>query len=127
MIIDLKPICLLKPLKFQRLFLFIIKEKYMTEEQVSPLYKTMKIFDFQNMNEDVQNAFLKDCRESQNCDRYVEWIIGNSIGDAIDEDDFDPNADWLLNRKIVDAWLIENGAQAAKDDRSEGDTVLIER
>jgi len=87
-----------------------------------PIYKTMKVFDSQwdpGMPKDVKKAFFDHFRDTgTGNDVYVTWAIQDEVFK-------DENSEWALNKKKVDDWLIANGADAAKDDKSEGETVLI--
>jgi hypothetical protein len=74
-------------------------------------YKTMKVFDCQwnpGMPQDVQDAFFSfyECGN----DVYVSWTIEK----IPNEDDVK-----FAKEKMVNTWLIENGA-------CEGETVLIQ-
>lgn len=83
-----------------------------------PIYQTMKVFDCQwdpGMPDDVKKAFFSFC-ECGN-DVYVSWTVETS-GTNDSGDDY--NAD----HKLVDQWLIDNGAEAGAADRC-GETVLI--
>jgi hypothetical protein len=77
-------------------------------------YKMQKVFDCQDMPEDVREAFFfffkNDGGFGNDC--CVEWFI---------HDTTDPDEE----TKMVDAWLIEHGAEGAKDDHSAGDKVII--
>jgi hypothetical protein len=79
-----------------------------------PIYEMMKVFDCQwnpGMPPDVQKAFFA-LHEVGN-DVYVSYDVD---GEQYDADDPDNPVD--RNRKIVDKWLVENGAE-------DGETVLI--
>lgn len=61
-------------------------------------------------------------------DVWVEWTIQDerfSTKEKPIRGLEDENSEWAQNKKKVDAWLIENGAKPAKDEDSEGETVLI--
>lgn len=82
-------------------------------------YRLMKVFDCQwdpGMPEDVKEAFFSfyECGN----DVWVKWTIQDEIFK-------DENSEWALKKKKVDAWLIKNGAEPAKDENSKGETVLI--
>lgn len=90
----------------------------------------MKIFDCQwdpGMPDDIKRVFFSFFPETRN-DSYVEWTIQderfssaeNSIPYCADE-----NSEHALNKKKIDAWLIEHGANPAENENSEGETVLI--
>lgn len=94
-----------------------------------PVYEVMKVFDCQwnpGMPDDVKDAFFSfyECGN----DVIVPWTIQgerfstkeNPIPGLAEED-----SEWALNKKKVDDWLIAHGAEAAKDNDSEGETVLI--
>jgi hypothetical protein len=84
-----------------------------------PVYRTMKVFDCQwnpGMPDDVKEAFFSFYEVSN--DVCVEWTVQ---GERFE----DENSEWALNKKKVDAWLIKHGAKPAKDEDSEGETVLI--
>lgn len=83
-----------------------------------PIYKVMKVFDCQwdpGMPKDVKKAFF-DLNECGN-NVYVRWQIASDIYEEGDE--------WSIKRKLVDDWLIANGAEGPKDEHSSGETVLI--
>jgi len=92
-------------------------------------FKKMKVFDCQwdpGMPEDVRKAFFSyyECGN----DVYVEWTIHDerfSTKERPDRHLEDENSEHALNKKKVDAWLIEHGANPAKNEDSEGETVLI--
>lgn len=95
-------------------------------------FKKMKVFDCQwdpGMPDDVKEAFFSFYRDSNVYnDVFVEWTIQDerfSTKEKPDRNLHDENSEHALNKKKVDAWLIEHGAKAAKDDDSEGETVLI--
>lgn len=86
------------------------------------IYRTMKVFDCQwdpGMPEDVKEAFFKIFDRTSN-DVFVEWQIANEKFSAADE-----NSEWAQRKKLLDTWLITNGADGPKNDDSSGETVLI--
>jgi len=89
-------------------------------------YQTMKVFDCQwdpGMPEDVRRVFFK-LTEVGN-DVYVSWTVqeDGSCDDIDGDDDF---AEYVKNRKIVDTWLIENGAERRSEKSPyNGETVII--
>lgn len=90
---------------------------------MSPIYKIRKVFDSQwdpGMPDDVKEAFFEKYRDS--CvgnDSFVEWIVHE--GDT----GYDSDEDWCVKRRLVDAWLIANGAEDRKPGEYDGETVLI--
>lgn len=85
-----------------------------------PIYKTMKVFDCQwnpGMPEDVRAAFFSfyECGN----DAYVTWTVQE--GDT----EYDSDTESSVNRRLVDKWLIENGAEPRQDGKFNGETVLI--
>jgi hypothetical protein len=83
-------------------------------------FKTMKVFDCQwdpGMPDDVRKAFFSyyECGN----DVYVEWTVHEERFEA------DDNSEHAVNKKKIDDWLIEHGANPAKNENSEGETVLI--
>ena len=83
-------------------------------------FKTMKVFDCQwepGMPEDIRRAFFSyyECGN----DVYVEWTVHEERFEA------DDNSEHAVNKKKIDDWLIEHGANPAKNENSEGETVLI--
>jgi len=86
-------------------------------------YKMMKVFDCQwdpGMPEDVKEAFflIKSSGNPVGNDVYVTWDIQSERFE-------DENDEWAINKKKVDNWLIENGADPAPNNKSSGETVLI--
>jgi hypothetical protein len=80
----------------------------------------MKVFDCQwdpGMPEDIRQAFFSyyECGN----DVYVEWTVHEERFEA------DDNSEHAVNKKKIDDWLIEHGANPAKNENSEGETVLI--
>ena len=78
----------------------------------------MKVFDCQwdpGMPEDVKKAFFSfyECGN----DTYVEWIVHEDDSTYVEEEN--------LSRRLVDAWLIANGAEDRKEGKYNGETVLI--
>jgi len=92
-------------------------------------FKTMKVFDCQwdpGMPDDVKEAFFS-FYEKEN-DVIVEWTIHDerfSTKENPDRKLYDEHSEHALNKKKVDAWLIEHGAKPAPNEDSEGETVLI--
>lgn len=74
-------------------------------------YRVMKVFDCQDMPPELCRAFLRMWDNKGN-DSAVEW----TINDTVDPDEL---------TQQIDEWLIKNGAQAAKDESSSGEEVLI--
>lgn len=75
----------------------------------------MKVFDCQHgMPNDVKTALFNifDCAGN---DVYVDYTIADSIWEEDEGHDY----------KLLDKWLIENGAEGPANDKSEGETVLI--
>ena len=79
-------------------------------------YKMMKVFDCQDMPEDIQDAFfkLKHNFASPGNDTYLMMQIDHCIPEAVIPED-----------KIVQEWLVANGALPGKDSDSEGEEVLV--
>jgi hypothetical protein len=80
-------------------------------------YKIMKVFDCQfnpGMPDDVKKVFFENCEKSNDC--YVSWQIADSEYD---------DSEHSRQLKLIDDWLIENGAVGPKDTNSCGETVLI--
>jgi hypothetical protein len=94
------------------------------------IYRTMKVFDCQwdpGMPEDVKDAFFKIFDEAGN-DVYVEYEIANERFSTAEKPIpglADENSEWALRKKLLDDWLIANGAEGPKSDDSSGETVLI--
>jgi len=74
-------------------------------------YKTMKVFDCQDMPRPLCHAFLELWDNKCN-DSSVEWTISSDI---------DPDA----FTQQIDDWLIENGAEGPKDEHASGEEVII--
>lgn len=67
-------------------------------------FKIAKVFDCQNMPENIKDAFFNTCDNQYGNDCYVDWYF-----------DIGPRDD---GKNIVSKWLLENGAIL-------GDKVLI--
>ena len=76
-------------------------------------YRTMKVFDCQDMPEALRYKFL-DLWDDKGNDSSVEWTVR---GDIYEGDD-DVN-------KLIDDWLIENGAEFTKTEHTSGEEVII--
>ncbi len=74
--------------------------------------KEMTVFDCQDMPEELRQRFYEETGHYGD-DVYVDWHINDTI---------DPSDD----KKVVDAWLVEQGMDAGGEDR-EGAHVLIKR
>jgi hypothetical protein len=82
-------------------------------------FKMMKVFDCQDMPEDLRHNFFKffdDGQAGNSC--YVDWYIQSERYE-------DPLGDWDKRKIAIDSWLIENGAKPAKSDNHEGEHVLV--
>jgi hypothetical protein len=84
-------------------------------------FKRMKVFDCQwdpGMPDDVKEAFFSffECGN----DVIVSWTVHDERFSPEDE-----NTEWFIKKKKVNDWLVEHGAKPAKDEDSEGETVLI--
>lgn len=80
-----------------------------------PIYKMMKVFDCQwdpGMPDDVKKAFFDSQFDTCCNDVYVAWDV--ELGDS----DYDSPDEIQSKRRLVDQWLIDNGANS-------GETVLI--
>lgn len=87
-------------------------------------YKVMKVFDCQwdpGMPSDVKRAFFEIANDPVTIgnDVFIEWTVHH------DDTGYDDNNDWASKRRLVDKWLIENGAEDRKDGKYNGETVLI--
>jgi hypothetical protein len=69
------------------------------------------------MPEDIQNAFFSSC-ECGN-DTYVKWIVQE------DDSSYDDDSETSIKRRLVDKWLIENGADPRQEGKFNGENVLI--
>jgi len=78
----------------------------------------MKVFDCQSgMSDEVKKAFFSfyECGN----DVYVTWTVQE------DDTEYDGDDEFAVNRRLVDAWLMENGAEGRAEDKYNGETVLI--
>lgn len=73
------------------------------------IFKIMKVFDCQDMPRDLRREFFR-LWDNKGNDVFVDWTLGDSDDDV---------------SKQIDEWLIANGAESAKDESSESETVLI--
>lgn len=67
------------------------------------MYKMLKVFDCQEMPDDVRVKFFEQCQQSNDC--YVGWWP-ESATYVEDDGSIAPNDE----HTIVDAWLLANGA-----------------
>jgi hypothetical protein len=84
-----------------------------------PIYKTMKVFDCQwnpGMPENVKKAFFDIFADRACNDVYVSYTIAESVWGGDEGQDY----------KLLDKWLIENGAEGLINDNVSGETVLIQ-
>jgi len=84
-------------------------------------FKIMKVFFTSSMPKDVRKAFRESGVDNiwtikQN--RY-KWIDNNGI--EVNKE----NEPYAIRDTKIDTWLIENGANDAPDDYTEGETVVI--
>ena len=80
----------------------------------------MKVFDCQEMPNNIKTAFFSFYEDpSIQNDVYVSWTV--------QEDDINYNDDneFAIKRRLIDDYLIENGADQRKDSEYNGETVLI--
>lgn len=87
-----------------------------------PIYKVMKVFDCQwdpGMPQEVKDAFfsLHECGN----DVYVDWEVQWD-----DRNYFTSQEDWAVKRRLIDDWLMANGATGRTPESPyHGETVLI--
>ena len=85
------------------------------------MFRTLKVFDCQEMPPDVKAAYFEHYEaaliQSYN-GSYLEW----GIADEVFENENDA---WALRKKMVDAWLIANGAIGPATEDDDGEEVLI--
>jgi len=74
--------------------------------------RKMKVFDCQDMPEDIRAIFFGLYEHIKCNDVYVNHEL---------ENDTDPPVEY----QKLDAWLIANGAKGAKNEHSHGEEVLI--
>lgn len=93
------------------------------DESKEKIFKLMKVFDCQwgpGMPEDVKDAFFDLHRDpSVGNDVFVEWTVHE------DDADYDDDNEWAARRRLVDSWLIANGAKDRLESEYNGETVLI--
>ena len=87
------------------------------------IYKIMKVFDSQwgpGMPENIKEAFFDIYRDRHTGnDVFVKWIVHE------DDTEYDDDSEWNAKRRLVDSWLIANGAGDRKEGAYNGETVLI--
>jgi hypothetical protein len=87
------------------------------------LYKTMKVFDCQTgMPKDVKEAFFDlHADPAVGNDVFVQWTV------EWDEEDYDADDEWSAKIRLVDKWLMANGARGRniENHEYEGELVLI--
>lgn len=84
-------------------------------------YETLKVFDCQDMPDDVKKMLFEHGRDigvGWHMDSYVPWGVANEFFD-------DENDPWAVRKKTIDAWLIANGARGPADEDDAGEDVLI--
>jgi hypothetical protein len=90
-------------------------------EVLTSRVRTMKVFDCQDMSDDVKSKYFRHYRiagiETYN-GSYLGWDIADEVFD-------DESSEWAVCKKAVDAWLITNGANAPKFEDDAGEEVLI--
>ncbi len=74
-------------------------------------FKTKKVFDCQDMPEDLKRKFFELDDHNRGNDCYIDWWIASDM----DADE---------NTKAIDQWLIDNGADPGTKDKC-GEEVLI--
>lgn len=82
----------------------------------------MKVFDCQDMPEEVKKAYFQHYRDAMVYSfngSYLEWAIADEIFD-------EPDGEWAVCKKRVDEWLIANGAEGPPNADEEGESVLIQ-
>lgn len=81
-----------------------------------PKYKLLKVFNCQQMPGDIRDIYFEEANdpESHGNDCYIDWYIEHPSDPHISE-----------NKKIINQWLVDNGADAALDENSSGEKVLI--
>ena len=77
-------------------------------------FKTMKVFDCQDMPDDLCRIFLLTWDNKCN-DVFVSWTIAGSTSESMSDED-----------KEIDAWLIANGATAPLASDQSGEAVIIQ-
>ena len=78
-------------------------------------YRTMKVFDCQDqMDDDVKKALFRIYDHTGN-DCFIDYTIADSVWEEDEGHDY----------KLLDKWLIENGAEGPREDGEVGETVLI--
>jgi len=78
-------------------------------------YKKLKVFDCQDMPEDVRKIFF-NIAKSEN-DSYINWYT--------EETHYDWDGAGIKGHEIIDKWLIENGADPRVKPARFGEKVLI--
>lgn len=86
------------------------------------IFKTKKIFDCKDMPSEVLLAF-KDYYTGN--DKYVDWTIWKNQDKTSLIDLFKAGNKVIIDKFIVDDWLVLHGAEPCKDENSAGETVLI--
>jgi hypothetical protein len=88
-----------------------------------PIYRVMKVFDSQwypGMPKDVKEAFFDLFRDRcTGNDVYVEWTVHD------DDSEYDPDNEWGAKKRLVDNWLIANGAEDRQEGKFNGETIII--
>jgi hypothetical protein len=79
-------------------------------------YKTLKVFDCQDMPEDVRKTFFDYVESGNDC--YIDWDIASMAW----------TDEALAGAQLIDNWLIANGAEgpsSSPDGDVPGECVLI--
>jgi len=77
-------------------------------------YKVKKVFNCQDMPEDIRKMFFEVSEAGNDC--YVDYWIGDTQWEEGDK--------WGEKYIAIDKWLVENGAKPATEKKC-GEEVLI--
>lgn len=88
-----------------------------------PRFEMLKVFDCQDMPEDVKRAFF-DMKEMAGNDCYVSWWIHDERYPPEEEMD-SYYREHKRKKDLIDGWLIANGADPAPSEDDSGERVLV--
>ena len=89
-------------------------------------HKMMKVFDCQDMPEEVKKIFFELAPDTAHNDVYVDWWVHDERFFYEEGQKEDPEyCEYVRRKQLLENWLIENGAKPGKSGEHEGEHVLI--
>jgi hypothetical protein len=90
------------------------------------MFKMMKVFECMDMPDNIRKILFKLTEHIGGNDCYVMYTIHNEDFSQLDMNKPD-NIKWVSDKNALDNWFIENGANSAKDENSEGEDIIVSR